>query len=139
MDKKKIEEVDANVPPDIKPFVTQARDKGASSWLNALPIEELDFQLNKEEFRDALRLRYNRKLEDLPLMCPCGSSFTVNHALSCKKGGYIHERHDNLKDTLTKLLSKVCRDVESEPHLIPITKERFELKSANVMDEARLD
>ena len=137
--KKKIEEVDANVPPDIKPFVTQARDKGASSWLNALPIEELDFQLNKEEFRDALRLRYNRKLEDLPSMCPCGSSFTVNHALSCKKGGYIHERHDNVKDTLTKLLSKVCRDVESEPHLIPITKERFELKSANVTDEARLD
>jgi len=98
--KKKIEEVDANVPPDIKPFVTQARDKGASSWLNALPIEELDFQLNKEEFRDALRLRYNLKLENLPSMCPCGSSFTVSHALSCKKGGYIHERHDSVKDTL---------------------------------------
>ena len=137
--KVQMERVDEQLCPELKTQVTQARDKGASSWLNALPIAELDFQMNKEEFHDALRIRYNQQLPNLPAKCPCGSSFTVSHALTCKKGGFIHERHDNVKDTLTKLLSRVCKDVQSEPHLIPITKERFDLKSANCTDEARLD
>ena len=137
--KEKIRNVDEKVSLDMKPFILQARDRGASSWLNALPIEELDFQLNKEEFRDALRLRYNMKLDNLPTYCPCDKRFSVSHALDCKKGGFIHERHDNIKDTLTKLLSRVCLDVESEPHLIPVTNERFRLRSANIRDDARLD
>ena len=36
-------------------------------------------------------------------------------------------------------MNRVCIDVESEPHLIPITNERFDLRSANCTDEARLD
>ncbi len=95
--------------------------------------------MNKEEFRDAIRLRYNMNLDNLPTYCPCGQRFNVSHALDCKKGGFIHERHDNIKDTLTKLLSRVCHDVESEPHLISVTNERFQLKSANISDDARLD
>ena len=137
--KTKMETVDDKLSPEMKTQVTQARDKGASSWLNALPIAELDFQLNKEEFHDALRIRYDQKLSNLPTSCPCGKSFSVEHALSCKKGGFVHERHDNVKDTLTKLLNRICIDVESEPHLIPVTNERFDLKSANRTDEARLD
>ena len=54
--KQKIKNVDEKAPTEMKQFIIQARDKGASSWLNAMPIEELDFQLNKEEFRDALRM-----------------------------------------------------------------------------------
>ena len=137
--KVKMKEVDDALPATTKAFVDQARDKGASSWLNALPIEELSFVLNKEEFRDALRLRYNMKLDNLPSVCACGESFNVNHALSCKKGGFVHQRHDTVKNTLTKLLSRVCKDVEEEPHLIPVTNEQFERRSANTADEARLD
>ena len=33
----------------------------------------------------------------------------------------------------------VCKDVEEEPHLIPVTNEQFERRSANTADEARLD
>ena len=93
--KVQMERVDEQLCPELKTQVTQARDKGASSWLNALPIAELDFQMNKEEFHGALRIRYNQQLPNLPAKCPCGSSFTVSHALTCKKGGFIHERHDN--------------------------------------------
>ena len=101
----------------LRGSTVQARDRRASSWLNAL-----DFQLNKEEFRDALRLRYNMKLDNLPTYCPCDKRFSVSHALDCKKGGFIHERHDNIKDTLTKLLFRVCLDVESEPHKMNASK-----------------
>ena len=38
--------------------------KGASSWLTVIPMSEMDFTLNKREFRDALKLRYNWPIKD---------------------------------------------------------------------------
>ena len=124
---------------ELKPYIKQARDKGASAWLNAIPLKDQHLNLNKEEFRDALCLRYNLPLKNLPSKCPCGEKFTVCHAMNCKKGGFIVKRHDNLRDFLTVCLDKTCNDVEKEPRLIPISNEAFDLKSANVSDEARLD
>ena len=57
--------------------------------------------------------------------------------MSCKKGGFITRRHDNFKDFLTICLDAVCKDVESEPHLIPVTNETFEYRSANTQDDAK--
>mgnify|MGYP006992743607 CR=1 FL=1 len=37
--------------------VGQVCEQGASSWLNALPLEKHGFILNKAEFRDAIALR----------------------------------------------------------------------------------
>lgn len=137
--REQIENIDISLPEHLKTFVEQTRDKGASSWLNALPIKEQHLTLNKEEFRDSLRLRYNLPLSGLPTNCPCGERFDVTHALSCKKGGFVSQRHDNTRDLLTLLLDKVCTDVEAEPHLIPVTGEQMTLKSANTKDESRLD
>ena len=55
--------------------------------LNALPLKEQNLDLNKEEFRDALRIRYGIPLENL--QTKCGEQYSINHALSCKKGGFI--------------------------------------------------
>ena len=33
-----------------------SQEKGSSSWLNVIPLKEMDFDLNKREFRDALYL-----------------------------------------------------------------------------------
>jgi len=38
-----------------------------------------------------------------------------------------------------RLLTEVCHEVEVEPHLQPITDEKFILASSNVEDGARLD
>ena len=57
-------------------------DKGASSWLNALPLENQDFSLNKKEFRDALRLRYDIPLENLPSTCARGEPFYVKDTVA---------------------------------------------------------
>ena len=35
-----------------------ASEKGASDWLNALPLSRYNFNLNKSEFRDGIYLRY---------------------------------------------------------------------------------
>ena len=113
--------------------------KGGSSWLTTLPLKsETDFSLNKREFYDALSLRYRWTPKYLPSMCPCGKRFDVDHAMSCMKGGFVHRRHDDVRDLFATLLKDVCHDVEVEPHLETLTGEVLS-SSANSSDEARLD
>ena len=135
----KMERIDSSLQADLLQHVIQARDKGASSWLNAIPIEEQGLVLNKQEFRDSMRLRYNLPLPDLPSFCTCGAVFTVNHALSCKRGGFVARRHDGVRDLLTTLVSKVCNNVEVEPKLIQLDNEEFILRTTNRSSDARLD
>ena len=45
-------------------------EKGAGAWLNIVPIQSTDYALNKEEFRDALRLRYDWKIPGTPPTVP---------------------------------------------------------------------
>lgn len=97
-------------------------EKGSSLWLTTLPIANLGFVMNKQEFNDALCLRYNLPVTNMPNFCACGKPNNVDHALSCAKGGYTYMRHDNIRDTEAKILSEVCRDVTTEPHLIPSTE-----------------
>ena len=94
-----------------------AKEKGASSWLEALPVRDQDFGLSKGEFRDALCLRYGWTPERLPATCVCGSVFDVTHALSCPTGGLPTIWHNEIRDTIAASLSKVCSDVQTEPHL----------------------
>ena len=137
--KSRMDNIDASLSPEVLCLVTQSRDKGASSWLNAIPLKDQGLALNKQEFRDSLRMRYNLPLHDLPSFCPCGDRFNINHALTCKKGGFLAQRHDGVRNLLTSLLAKVCKNVEIEPHLLPLDNERFDLRSANTSPEERLD
>ena len=75
----------------------------------------------------------------LPEICECGSKFTTEHALSCKKGGFVTLRHNQIRNITAKLLKEVCHDVRIEPHLQKLTGESLVEKMANETDEARLD
>ena len=137
--KEQLREVMSATSNDLKPYLQAASDRGASNWLSTLPLKAQNYNLSKGEFRDAVRLRYGIPLENLPSFCPCGAQFSVQHAFNCKLGGFVHERHDNVRDFLGHLLGKVCKNVEKEPVLQRVTGEQFTLRSANVEDEARLD
>jgi hypothetical protein len=113
--------------------------KGASSWLSSLPLKAENFSLNKREFYDAIRMRYRWDLKYLPSTCVCGKQFSIEHAMSCIKGGYIHQRHDEIRDLLTHISKEISKDVECEPHLQPLTGENLENCGNNISDEARLD
>ena len=47
------------------------------------------------------------------------------------------QRHDGVRNLLTSLIGKVCTNVEIEPQLQPLEKERFNLRSAVTSPEAR--
>ena len=46
-----------------------------------LPLQDLGFNLNKREFRDAVKLRYDWPVEEIPSTCACGEAFTVDHSM----------------------------------------------------------
>ena len=90
-------------------LVTQSRDKGASSWLNAIPLKDQGLALNKQESRDSLRMRYNLPLHDLPSFCACGDRFNINHALTCKKGGFVAQSMTESTTCSPRYLQKFAR------------------------------
>ena len=47
------------LPHKMQRAVLAAEQKGASSWLTALPLADFGFSLSKSDFRDALHLRYS--------------------------------------------------------------------------------
>ena len=85
----------------------------------------MDFDLNKREFRDAVRLRYDWPIPDNPSVCVCGSMFTVDHAMICQRRGLVIQRHNEIRDLQAELLDMVCYDVLVEPALQPITVEEL--------------
>ena len=90
-----------------------------------LPLQDLEFKLNKREFRDAVKLHYGWPVEDFPSTCTCGEAFTVDHSMICKLGGFITQRHNELRDLEAEFLSMVCSDVEIEPVLKDISGEHL--------------
>ncbi len=101
-----------------KKHETLSRERGASIWLTALPIDIHGlFALHKSAFRDALSLRYNWPIENKPSFCSCGHTFSIDHALSCPTGGFPSIRHNEVRDITASLLSEVCHNVSIEPHL----------------------
>ena len=54
--KEELEEVKAMLPEKTQKAVDLACEKGASNWLTVISHKEMDFDLNKRESRDAVRL-----------------------------------------------------------------------------------
>ena len=94
--------------------------------------------LNEREFRDAVKLLFDWPVEDLPFTCACGEAFTVDHFMICKLGGFITQRHNELRDLDAEFLSMVCNDVEIVPVLQDISVEHLNRGSDKAQD-ARLE
>ena len=135
---KELEEILQKVDPLTSRSIKTAKEKSASAWLTALPLQRMGFVLNKQEFRDAICLRYSWKIPDMPNYCGCGDRNDVVHSLTCKKGGYVALRHNSLRDGLANIMKEVCTDVSTEPMLLPTNPNLFNSR-VNTAEEARLD
>ena len=129
------------VPPSTQRQLELLSEKGASIWLSTLPLKACGYVLNKQEFFDALSLRYNLTLStaNRSPLCVCGKQNHINHTLTCKIGGYVSLRHNSLRDTIAELLTTVCKDVETEPQLLSVPHTLDLSNGTNRQDGARLD
>ncbi len=126
-------------PPTLSRAMDLASQPGASSWLTTLPIKEHGFCLHKGAFTDAIALRYGWIPTKTPTHCDCGTSFAIEHMLSCPRGGFPSLRHNEIRDLTARLLTEVCNEVQIEPELQEITTETMSKRSANTTKGARLD
>ena len=136
---KEADDLYSHLPVQQQKAVELAKEKGASTWLTALPLKEYGFSLHKAAFHDAMALRYGWSPSNLPSKCDCGSNFTVEYALSCAKGGFPSIRHNEIRDLTANLLTEVCNEVCIEPNLQPTTPDQLSGATANSQDGARLD
>ena len=136
--KEKVGRVYGRAANNLKRTLDLSSEKGSSVWLTVVSLHELGFNLNKREFRDAIKLRYDWPIEDIPTRCVCGDIFSVDHSMVCKRGGFIIQRNNELRDLEADLLSMVCNDVEIEPQLQDVTGEQLS-SGSNLAMEARLD
>ena len=67
VEKERAASVCDSLPPDLKRIISLSGEKGASSWLSSLSVEEHGFALHKGAFRDALYLQYGWLPSGLPV------------------------------------------------------------------------
>ena len=121
----------------LRRYLEMAGEKGAGAWLTALPLQSAGYTLNKQQFRDAINLRYGWMIPGTPLYCGCGEKNNLDHILNCKLGGYVTMRHNNIRDLEATFLKEVCKDVRVEPELLPIGERGT--GSRNSAQKARAD
>ena len=127
--------------PQLKCSIELAQEKGLSTWLTVLPIAKHGFQLHKGKFSDALCLRYgwNLHVSNTPLSRDCGTSFSVDHVMTCHLGGIPTNWHYEIRDITVTVLTEICHNVAIEPTLQPVSTESFTHRSANTDPNACLD
>ena len=114
----KLDEPKVSLPVTTQRAVDLACEKGTSSWLTAIPLKDMNFDLSKREFRDW-------PIPDSPSVGVCGCSFTVDHAMICQRGGLVIQQHNEIRDLEAELLDMVCYDVAIEPTLQPLAGEEL--------------
>ena len=124
------------LPDHLRRMTQLNSEKGASCWLTTLPLLSCGFYLNKRAFHDSLCLRYSWKIDGMAITCECGERNSINHALICKKGGFVIRRHNEIRDLEAELLDEVCISVTKEPQLMPLSGQVIR---GNTAPEARLD
>ena len=103
------------------------RNCAAGAWLSVFPNRLNGTGLSADEWRDNVRLRYNHSPLDMPAACDgCGAKMTVEHALSCKVGGLVHIRHDDVADEWRYLCGVALSPsrVEREPRIFTCVSPR---------------
>ena len=81
-----------------------------------IPLERDQFDLSPQEFCDALALRYQKPMLNLPRNYNgCGANFTVDHALDSRFGGQVTRQHNEVRDAFGDLVSLAWNPVHWEP------------------------
>ena len=80
---------------------------GANRWLSCIPLKyKPEWSLTKNNFQDALHMRFNCLPRNCPVICPaqrCMEPFNLKHIDSCPYGGVVIRRHEYIKTYLANM------------------------------------
>ena len=82
---ERLERVNNSLPTKAKRAVELAPEKDSSNWLTVIPLKQLDYNLNKKEFRDAIKLRYDWQIPDTPILSRSTRSMRTRRRGSMQK------------------------------------------------------
>ena len=102
-------------------------------------MKEHGFCLHKSVFRDALALCYGWLPHVTPADCSCSKPFSIEHSLSCSKGGFPTLGHNEIRDTTAILLTDKCFNVCIKPQFQPLSGEELHGATTIRDDAARVD
>ena len=81
-----------------------------------VPLESCHFDLAPSRFRDGLAILYQWQPSCIPIKCDgCSANFTLQHALDCRTGGLVIQRHNEVRDCLDDMAAQVWSQVVREP------------------------
>jgi hypothetical protein len=87
---------------------TISRGKETGALLSVLPSTVNGTVLSAQEFQDESSMRHAETPHNFPDKCDgCDAHFSPQHALGCKKGGLVIFRHNEIRDKLVNLASRV--------------------------------
>ncbi len=90
------------------------------AWLSVIPNHFNGTELSREEFQDNLTICYGLHPRGLPERCDgCREPFRVEHGLSCKKGGFVGQQHENVCEELAHLclMALMPSQISSKPKI----------------------
>jgi hypothetical protein len=96
------------------------RSRETGAWLTTMPDGLNGTVLSVDEFRDSLRLRFGLTPASLPHTCEgCSERFSVEHAMKCKQGGLVTNRHNDFKAEWQHLCAEALTPsaVSDEPQI----------------------
>ena len=128
-----------HLPADHIRKIVRARHTG--KWLTVIPSSFDNTDLSAEEFRDNLAVRFDMTPSHLPPKCDgCSQKFSVEHALSCKRGALILQRHNDVAEEWHRLSAQAFTpgSVSNEPYIYTQT-ERVETTTNNKVSDDRGD
>ena len=99
-----LDELLKELTSESQQLIKGAMEKGASSWLLALPIKAVGYASNKQKFTDAICMRYGWKVKGIPTHGACGEITSVDHSLISKLGGYTPMRHNSVRDSEAQIM-----------------------------------
>jgi hypothetical protein len=108
----------SGLPKRSRRALERVLKENISGWLTVGSSRHEGFDLSAQQFRDRLNLRYGQQLKGLLLHCDgCGENNSLEHALSCKKGGNVKLGHDQMRDECAQLAQLAYGNVKVEPFL----------------------
>jgi hypothetical protein len=111
--------------PKQQRAVNRIRDHKLSCLLTYTPVAAMYTTLDPHTFRDHLAIRYGNMPVHVQHQCDGCSArpiFDLDHALSCKKGGMVNWRHNEVRDVFGDFAHQAWNNAEKEP-IIEETRE----------------